>query len=403
MRNKKLIIIWPTVFREFDYYRLEIAHILKEIDVEIHEMVKIFNLDIEKVYHTRCNRKIIKRFKNFKIWKNYMEKNLYPSKTVVYTFFYCDTYFKFLTINFLNSKGITLIKHSAGGGPRKKINIDLMLHKLINDFSLEKFFFIFKRMFFLKLGNFLFKYDFIIAMTSLDYSRLNKNKSYLEKPIIIKGNSIDYSNALIYKPTFMDKKYKASSYSLLLDTPGPRFIGDELLYKTKNYHTAEKWYPQINKFFYFIEKNFQTKIKIAPHPKTKPPKFPKDFNYREVLFNRLAFSVKNAKIIISKVPGSTALLYAALYKKPIIMVFSNETKAHKSPMEDFHIICRELRAKPINIDENYTKKIISERLKINEKVYKRYVKKFGTARNDKKPNSEIIINLLKKIFKEDRK
>ena len=47
-RNKKLIIIWPTVFREFDYYRLEIAHILKEIDVEIHEMVKIFNLDIEK-------------------------------------------------------------------------------------------------------------------------------------------------------------------------------------------------------------------------------------------------------------------------------------------------------------------------------------------------------------------
>ena len=117
----------------------------------------------------------------------------------------------------------------------------------------------------------------------------------------------------------------------------------------------------------------------------------------------MAFSVKNAKIIISKVPGSTALLYAAIYKKPIIMVFSNETKVHKSAMEGFHTICKELRAKPINIDENYTKKIISERLKINEKVYKRYVKKFGTARNDKKPNSEIIINLLKKIFKEDRK
>ena len=233
MKNKKLIIIWPTVFREFDYYRLEIAHILKEIDVEIHEMVKIFDPDIEKVYHTRCNRKIIKRFKNFKIWKNYMEKNLYTCKTVVYTFFYCDTYFKFLVINFFNSRGITLIKKTGGSTPLKKININLIKHKLINDFSLEKIFFIFKRIFFLKLSNFLFKYDFIIAVTSLDYSRLDKNKSYLGKPTIIKASSHDYSNSLIYKPTFMDKKYKASSYSMLLDTPGPRYMRDETLYKVK--------------------------------------------------------------------------------------------------------------------------------------------------------------------------
>ena len=35
--------------------------------------------------------------------------------------------------------------------------------------------------------------------------------------------------------------------------------------------------------------------------------------------------------------------------------------------------------------------------------HERYVKKHGTARNDKKPNFEIIINLLKEIFKKDRK
>ena len=48
------------------------------------------------------------------------------------------------------------------------------------------------------------------------------------------------------------------------------------------------------------------------------------------MFNKLAYSVKNAKIVISKAPGSTALLYATLYKKPIIMVFSNEVKANKN-------------------------------------------------------------------------
>ena len=66
----------------------------------------------------------------------------------------------------------------------------------------------------------------------------------------------------------------------MLDAPGPRYQGDEKVYKVKHSVSCEKWYPTLNKFFDFLEKTLKIECKIAPHPKTRPPKFSKDFNYR---------------------------------------------------------------------------------------------------------------------------
>ena len=38
-----MIVIWDVVFRDFDYYRLELEKISKFIDIEVHDMNRVFN------------------------------------------------------------------------------------------------------------------------------------------------------------------------------------------------------------------------------------------------------------------------------------------------------------------------------------------------------------------------
>ena len=69
--KKKIIIIYPLIFREFDYLRFELNHLSKEFDVEVHEVVKILDPELIKIYDNRtfCKKKIVKRFDNLRKWK----------------------------------------------------------------------------------------------------------------------------------------------------------------------------------------------------------------------------------------------------------------------------------------------------------------------------------------------
>lgn len=233
-------------------------------------------------------------------------------------------------------------------------------------------------------------------MSHNNYLFLKKNA--IDKSKIIKASSYDYSNALVYKPTKKDLLFGKKNFSILIDTPGPRNEGDELVYRVKKDATSEKWYPAINNFFSFIEKKYKTKFVIAPHPKTKPKKYSKEFNYRETIFNKLAYSVKKAKIIISKAPGSTAVIYAAMFKKPLLFIYSNEYHNKKNAMNRLRLMIKEFKTKAINIDKNYKKETINKLMKVNNKVYENYIQKFGTARNDQKPNYIILTKLLNYLF-----
>ena len=121
---------------------------------------------------------------------------------------------------------------------------------------------------------------------------------------------------------------------------GPRFKDEHIIFNNQQTHTPEKWYPSVNNFFDFLEKNFKTKIKICPHPKIKTKKYSKDFGGRENIQNKLLFMIKNSKIVISK--GSTAIIYAIIFKKPVLLVYSNEMLRHKNYMRNvvnsFHLI-----------------------------------------------------------------
>ena len=394
--KKKIIIIYPLIFREFDYLRFELNHLSKEFDVEVHEVVKILDPELIKIYDNRtfCKKKIVKRFDNLRKWKEEIKINSKKFNLFVILFDEPDSFKKFLVRKYLSSLNLKIIKYSPNKAPKRKITFELLINKIKTNLSLKTLFFYLRNTFFRFLSKDSFRVDSLLVMSGHDKKLYKKNNLIGSIETV---HSYDISNTFINEKSKL-KKNKRKNYILLIDTPGPRFFGDEKVALVKSYHTPEKWFPAINNFFSFLELNFKSKIKIAPHPKTKPEKFPKDFNYREVVFDKLSHLVKNSKMVISKVPGSNALVYAAYYNKPILFIYSNEMIKHKNYMNSFKDYYKALGCKPINIDNNLTKKEILKILRMkNKKKYRKYVNNYGTARKDKLPNYLIIKKVINKL------
>ncbi len=395
MKKKKLIIIWDVIFREFDYHRLELEKLSKFIDIEIHEMNQIFNPLYAKVYQDKSNRKIIKRYKSYKKWKNDFEKLIKIQNIWILIQNNGNNFIKFYLNLFLTRKNIKVI-YISNNTVREAIhptefNLASIINKLKNKPSIKLIYYFFSSRFFSLLNKLFIKPNFIIANSLYDYNYRKKNKNKITK--ILKGNSFDYSNYITYRSNKFNYKFK-KNFSVFIDSSGPRGIDEHAFQSNIKTHSPEKWFPSANRFFDFLEKNFQTRIKICPHPKRRTSKYSKDFHGRENIQNNLLHMVKNSKIVVSK--GSTGLIYAVVFRKPILLIYSNEMLRHKSYMRNnVNSFSKDLNLSPINIDENYNKDFIEKRLTINEKARKNYLKTYATARTDSKPNYKILIEILK--------
>ena len=91
-----------------------------------------------------------------------------------------------------------------------------------------------------------------------------KNKS--KKTTIFKGNSFDFSNSITYGSKKINVNLK--NFSVLIDSTGPRFKDEHIIFNNQQTHTLKNGIQNVNKFFDFGKK-FQNKIKICPHPKIK--------------------------------------------------------------------------------------------------------------------------------------
>ena len=402
-KKKKLIIIWDVVFRDFDYYRLELEKISKFIDIEVHDMNRVFNKNLESIYQTNSKRKIVKRFNTFNQWKNNFKKINENNEISILLTNNGNNFTKFYFNLFLVTKKLPIITISNNTVKETtkaaSINFETIFFKLLNNLNFKFLIKFFSNRLFSTLNKYFIKPDYVISNSIYDYNIQNKNKS--KKTKIFKGNSFDFSNSITYR----SKKSKLSlkkNFSILIDSTGPRFKDEYAIFNNQQTHTPEKWYPSVNKFFDFLEKNFNTRIKICPHPKTKTKKYSKDFGGRENIENKLLYMVKNSKIVISK--GSTAIIYAIIFKKPVLLLYSNEMLKHKNYMRNVvNSFSSDLNLKPINIDKKYDKNLIKRRFKINKKLYKNYLKKYATARRDYKPNYKILIEILNIIYKRSNK
>lgn len=378
--KKKFIILWPWHFKKKDWYRYEISNLLKfkSFSVEIHEMAEIIEKRLRKV---NCkNHKIIKKFRSIKNWYNYLltlsKNNRLYILSEVRTYNFKSFLIKKKLYSLKNK--ITILEYSGINTPLPKVdffkNIDKFIISII--FSPSVLLNYIKIKFFYNLDkslNFSPNYTFL---TTNNLRFLNfKSKSIL-------ANSLDYSNNMNIKNK---NKKKDFSYAIYLDYPLPHSADSNFL-NLKYPISLTKWFGSLKIFFKKIEKNFNVKILIFPHPKNNIKYLKKYYKNQTIIKNEIGSFAKHAKFFICR--NSTAISYAIMHKKPIIFICSNELFKYLNYKDRYYFksFTDELKLELTNID----KPNIIKFNKYNKKYYNNYIKKFLTSKKNLDPNYKIV-------------
>ena len=395
MRLPLIVVIWPYGFRPFDWERLELDYLMSYVDVEVHELIDVLTPFFAKAYMTRLKNEKVISFSTIGEWEkrfSILQKDK-SRRIFILNFARVDCLRSFWVNLQLLRSGCTIVDYYQPGVPDagflssglehtkafKKI-IPYALQKNISRTLLRKLFAI--------LGDALnLKPNYRIVGGETD---INKWKKFCTDRNIkmIFGNSWDYSMVLRSKPPV--DAVRADKYAVLLDGSGPMFASDALLFGVHVYMTSDKWYPSLVKFFDKLELDFHIRIVIAPHPKTKHDRFPAYFGGREVASDKTNDLVRDCEFVVTRM--STATSFAIAYNKPVIFIYSDQLKEDRLAMNQIEFIASECGTSPVNIDGTFDNKELSSLMCIDQKCRANYIQRYLTARDDSKPNYQILLD-----------
>jgi len=183
-----------------------------------------------------------------------------------------------------------------------------------------------------------------------------------------------------------------SDSAVYLDTGFPGFPRDEVLTGRNEMIAAKDWYPNLGKFFSFVETTLQYKVDVAIHPKHVGRDHSPLFGNRACLGGQTAALVAERKLVIAT--NSTAISFAICFDKPLILVWSDLIESgvdarKKSFIENF---ATETGARIFNIDREYTEQELREALVIDHAKRESYKRKYLTSRTDDKPNYQVLLD-----------
>ena len=174
--------------------------------------------------------------------------------------------------------------------------------------------------------------------------------------------------------TFLKNPPKGScdnNYAVFIDQNLP-FNTDPFFTKTARVATARNYYPSLTKFFDKLEKDLRMPIKIALHPRANFDSISEVFGGRELLMGETASLVNDSSFVISHY--SYAVNFAALYKKPLIFITTDELNtSFRQPAIDN--ISSHFKKVPVNIDSDKPIDWKSEMI-VDSEVYNQYIFNF---------------------------
>lgn len=403
MKKKNLfLILWSWRWRPHDDLRYEISELKnRKIKVLVFEFIEFLYPHFAPAYKNYNPSKSIVKIRGLKDLKDRI-KILEQKYNIIILNNLDSLSFNGLLINYYLKKDQTntVIKLKSTQIPvTKKKLFDIINYSLFKKFlitPLTAFYYV-RVYFFLWIEKRMRLFpDYLLRAGSKNYPTYMSNHGIKIKDI----NSLDYSNYLTYKSKQKKKRNNFKNYILYIDAPGPKFIGDELLFKNKNYlrnFTSKSWYPFLTIFFKKLEKKLNNKVIIAPHPKTKHKNRPKYFDYRPLSKKKIYELIDNAKLVITRM--STAISYAVVCRKPILFIYSNELNFNKNYMNQLSLFVNETGSKAFNINKNFDKLNLKSLLKPNKKKYSLYKKNYITVLKKPIPNYKIILEIFNKNFK----
>lgn len=199
---------------------------------------------------------------------------------------------------------------------------------------------------------------------------------------------------------FINKKYiksnKKEKYLVFLDEDSP-YHSDYFRLGIRPYVTADKYFPVINLGLSKVAKSLNLKIKIAAHPRSNFAILKK--KYKHPFFANKTFKlIRDADVVLSH--SSTALEWAVIMKKPIIIVITDEmqnafyAKPYANSIDSF---ARALGKKVINLSHLPSINNWKDYLNVDDQKYEKYIENYIKIKNSpKKLVWDIVIEYIEK-------
>ena len=206
-----------------------------------------------------------------------------------------------------------------------------------------------------------------------DYFVVGGNASLLNtskgNPFIIKAHNFDYDFLITENTPEIDQK---DGEIVFLDGDDA-FHSDYVHSGTKPYVTAECYYPAINDCLSQIGEALNYDIKIAAHPRSDYDK--KSFKYSFPILKDQTFElIKQASLVVSH--GSTAVQWAVLMKKPIIILITDEMEKNSFVKSSINFMASELGKHAINVNKIPEDFDWEQQMYVNEMKYQNYVETY---------------------------
>ena len=377
MAKKNLIVVWPYRFRDFDWQRFELERLSQHVEVHVHELIDALTPKFAAAYANQSDRPEVKRFGSLKEWRREFKK--VSKDSIVFTHVRPINFKSFLVCLTVRSANPKTVGFLLGGAVVPDIAKNLLANAVGS--KLKNFYhFLRRNLLTIAMPSFV-----AVAGTETE-QRARRDFSRNTKPIQM--GSFDYSQfLLIHKSSEL-----VSDSAVYLDTGFPGFPRDEVLTGHTELISAKDWYPNLGKFFSFVETTLQYKVDVAVHPKHVGRDHSSLFGNRACLGGQTAALVAERKLVIAT--NSTAISFAICFDKPLILVWSDLIESgvdarKKSFIENF---ATETGAKIFNIDREYTEKELREALVIDHAKRESYKRKYLTSRTDDKPNYQVLLD-----------
>jgi len=402
MKGKIKIIYLPSfVMTKSLWFEKEMNYFEKNSNIEIHELCDFLFPKVRTVLKDSYQSKRIVTFKTFLDWKNYIlnlqQKCIKGGKKLVILtelsrYPWQGFNLKYLKVNrFLKQSQIDYYEFNNGSSIPVKASAKTYL-KFLKIFKYGRYLLIrlneLLTFFFGSLLDFKPKGIFVAGG---EIKKELENLKKIKDVELINFNAWTYSSSLNKKN---DANLFKKKYAVFVNRVGPKKETEEMTFNLiKSDETVEKWYPALIKFFSYLEKIFNLRIIVASHPKSNEEGCLDYLGNRTAVLNKTEELIRGSEFVIGK--NSTALAFAIIYKKPILFIYSNETKKNIVTFSAINNFSDYFKTKSINIDEDSSESQIKSLINFDEKLYENYKNDFLTS-NSKNKNYQIILEYLNK-------
>jgi len=204
-----------------------------------------------------------------------------------------------------------------------------------------------------------------IHLVSGKLSRISSEKLY-GKGLQLKSHSFDYN---IYLENISKKKYLDKIVFIDQDWPMPFELA---IRGGKKFVTFDKYWKSLNIFFDYLENKFNKQVIIARHPRAN--KNIKISN-KKVVYNFTDQLIKYSFLNITHT--SNAIQFALLYKKPLLIISTNELEQNKytAVYSDILALSKSLSKSVLNIDRFSEIQLLKE-MEVNNQIYNTYINNY---------------------------